>query len=250
LIFCFVFFAGAKNLLKSVGLIYVAVLIVLAPWISRNYSLFGKPLLSTNGGIVLFMGNNPYSTGNQLFRGNKAKSLLGDLGTDGEMFDGKEVQREARARDVAINYIEHNPGQAVLLWPKKLRALYLTDVDGIYYSLGMVQVPWDKIKLLYFGLRVAAQSYYGVILALFLVSLPTVLSSTSWPQRIGLLIIIYLTLIYLVFCANPRYHFALMPWIAIYSGIGGDMLIKRVRVLPSAAERGWSQSKLLTDSGG
>jgi hypothetical protein len=49
-------------------------------------------------------------------------------------------------------------------------------------------------------------------------------------QQIGLAIIAYFTCVYLVFFAIARYHFALIPWIAMYSGVGANLLLTSQKV--------------------
>ena len=226
IIFLLVFLWGKRAMLKAGILVYTAVLLTCAPWLVRNYLIFGKPLLSTNGGIVLMIGNNPYATGRQIWDEN-IRSLLGELGADEtELFDGRELAREERAKHVASDYIIHHPGKVLLLWPKKLVATYLSDVDGIYYSLGMVKNRSGPLEVAILGLRIFAEVYYLAILALFVSAIPTVVRSNTTGYRIGLFLVLYFTLVYLVFFGNARYHFALMPWIIIYAGIGADRLLK------------------------
>lgn len=225
IIFLPLFTTNLRSMLKPGLAVFSMVFLVILPWMRRNYLVVGTTELSTNGGIVLMIGNNPYSTGNQIWNDN-VRSLLGNLATDKEnMFDGKEVEREAKAKQIAINYIVHNPVRIAILWLRKLRALYLSDVDGFYYSLGMVEAPSGRVQLAYWGLRVLGELYYFLLVAFCFVALPSVLRSGIKQQLIGLFIIVYFTLVYLVFFANARYHFASMPWVAIYSGIGAELML-------------------------
>jgi 4-amino-4-deoxy-L-arabinose transferase-like glycosyltransferase len=226
IIFLLVFLWGKRAMLKAGILVYTAVLLVCAPWLVRNYLIFGKPLLSTNGGIVLMIGNNPYATGRQIWDEN-VRSLLGDLGAnEANLFDGRELAREERAKRVASDYLIHHPGRVLLLWPKKLVATYLSDVDGIYYSLGMVKNRSGPFEAAYLGMRIFAEGYYFAVLALFLFAIPTIVRSNFTGYRIGLYLVLYFTFVYLVYFGNARYHFALMPWIVIYAGIGAERLLK------------------------
>jgi 4-amino-4-deoxy-L-arabinose transferase-like glycosyltransferase len=219
-IFLSFFSADLRSFVKSGLIVLPTLLLVILPWMVRNYFVIGTPSLSTNGGIVLMIGNNPYATGRQIWDSN-VQSLLGDLAaTEDQMFDGKEVAREERARDIAIHYILHHPIDTALLWPRKILALYASDVDGIYYSLGIINRDSRALKVIYFGLRALAESFYLGVVILFAVSLPAVLRDNNKRLKLGLVIILYFTATYLLFFGNARYHFALMPWIAIYAGIG------------------------------
>jgi len=54
---------GLKHKIKYVAVFAVAVGLVIAPWIIRNYIVFGEPIFSTNGGYVFYVNNNDYATG-------------------------------------------------------------------------------------------------------------------------------------------------------------------------------------------
>jgi hypothetical protein len=175
-------------------------------------------------------------------------ALLGDLRTVPyqNMFDGKEVERDTRAKNIAIDYMIHNPGRVFGLLPRKLLVLFEGDTEGLYFSMGMMpgsksyaaplgtlpRALWlppsgleGRTEILYKNLLRLSQLYYVLIIALFAISLPIVLKLPIRPQHIGLAIIVSLTLTYLVLYGDPRYHFSMMPWVAIYSGLGAQTLL-------------------------
>ena len=55
--------------------------------------------------------------------------------------------------------------------------------------------------------------------------------TSGWWGFVGLAIIVYFTLISLVLFGNARYHFPIMPWVIIYSGIGGEILLAGRRAI-------------------
>jgi 4-amino-4-deoxy-L-arabinose transferase-like glycosyltransferase len=225
LIFLIVFSKNIKLFVKSTGVVFLALLTCIAPWMIRNHGLFGKFLLSTNGGIVLMQGNNPYATGKHIWDKN-IESLLGELHTtNGVMWDSKEVAREERARLIGMSYIKNHPVRTILLWPKKLFYLYRSDVDGLYYSMGMMPDLSAGMQFLYLGLRILAELYYFLIIVLAAIGLKTTLHSRIKSQRLGIWVILYFTAICLVFFGNARYHFPVMPWLAMYAGVGGASIL-------------------------
>jgi 4-amino-4-deoxy-L-arabinose transferase-like glycosyltransferase len=234
-IFLFAFRGEKQSILKLGTVLYLMVLFVIAPWMARNYRVFGVPVLSTNGGITLLFGNNPFATGRTpAFGGpNDPLALLGDLDPRDprqpfdpkELFDGREVARDDRARQLALDYIKHHPARVVALWPRKFVVLYRSDVDGFYYTLGLKNDLGQKTRIVYVGLEVIAELYYLVMILLFVFSLPVVLRSGRMSYAIGLLVCLYFTLLYVVFIGDPRYHLTLVPWIAMYSGIGAAILL-------------------------
>jgi hypothetical protein len=240
-LFLLFFSRSVRSFVRSSVLVYCMVLITVSPWLIRNHSVFGAYTLAHTGGINLLDGNNPYNdTGGGGFD-DKVNALLGDLQTVPlqHMFDGKEVERDTRARNIALDYMIHNPGRVFALLPRKLLVLFRNDSEGIAYSMGPVvsmmpspegveRRPLRKLAadeapkstLVRFS-----QLYYFFLIVLFAISLPIVLKLPIRPQHIGLAIIVSLTLVYLVLFANPRYHFSMMPWVAIYSGLGAQALL-------------------------
>jgi Dolichyl-phosphate-mannose-protein mannosyltransferase len=242
------FFSGSvRSFVRSSVLVYCMVLITVSPWLIRNHSVFGAHRLAHTGGINLLVGNNPYSTGGEYFT-DKVNALLGDLQTVPfqNAFDGKEVERDTRAKNIAIDYMIHNPGRVFGLLPRKLLALFKEDTEGLWFSMGMMPgsksyaAPLDTLArglwlppsalegrtdILYKNISRLCRLYYVLIIALFAISLPIVLKLPIRPQHIGLAIIVSLTLVYLVLFGQPRFHFSMMPWVAIYSGLGAQILL-------------------------
>ena len=64
-----------------------------------------------------------------------------------------------------------------------------------------------------------------LMIALCAIALPIVLKLPIGPHNIGLAVIVSLTLVYLVLFGNSRYHFPMMPWVAMYSGMGAQVLL-------------------------
>jgi hypothetical protein len=243
------FFSGSvRSFVRSSVLVYCMVLITVSPWLIRNHSIFGAYRLAHTSGINLLVGNNPYSTGGEPFFTDKVNALLGDLQTVPfqNAFEGKEVERDTRAKNIAIDYMIHNPGRVFGLLPRKLLALFKEDGEGLWFSMGMMpgsnfyaapmgtlpRALWlppsaleGRTDILYKNISRLCGLYYVLMIALFAISLPIVLKLPIRPQHIGLAIIVSLTLVYLVFVGYPRYHFSMMPWVAIYSGLGAQILL-------------------------
>jgi hypothetical protein len=219
MIFLLVFYTNLRSLLKPGLALYLTLFLTLAPWIVRNSLVMGTPLLSTNGGINLLIGNSPYSNGKYIWNEDLAALLVGAK---------NEVDRDIKARQIAMEYMADNPIRTILLWPKKLFYLYRSDVEGISFNqAAMPQPPGKATRITFLGLKIVAQVYYTLILMLFLISFPIILRSRARQYWIGFALMLYFTLIYLIFFGSPRFHYPLIPWVAIYSGIGGIVMLKR-----------------------
>jgi hypothetical protein len=226
-LFVLFFSRSVRSFVRSSVLVYCMVLITVSPWLIRNHIVFGAYTLAHTGGINLLDGNNAYNdTGEHNFN-DKVNALLGDLQTVPleHMFDGKEVERDTRARNIALDYMIHNPGRVFALLPRKLLALFRSDSEGIWLSMGQMvdtRPSLERPRNTFYRL---SQLYYWLMIVLFAISLPIVLKLPIRPQHIGLAIIVSLTLVYLVLFGHSRYHFSMMPWVAIYSGLGAQALL-------------------------
>jgi hypothetical protein len=259
-LFLLFFSRSVRSFVRSSVLVYCMVLITVSPWLIRNHRVFGAYTLANTGGINLLAGNNPHhDTGYGNFD-DKVNALLGDLQTVPflNMFDGKESERDTRAKNIAIDYMIHNPGRVFGLLPRKLLALFKDDAEGLWYSMGVMpgsksyaaplgtlpRALWSppfslegRTKILYDNLSRLGRLYYVLMVALFAISLPIVLKLPIRPQHIGLAIIVSLTLAHLVLYGAPRYHFSMMPWVAIYSGLGAQTLLLGKSSLRTAESR-------------
>jgi 4-amino-4-deoxy-L-arabinose transferase-like glycosyltransferase len=226
-VFLLVFFSSRVNFLKSAVVVYAMLALCLIPWALRNQRVLGDPLLSTNGGIVLMQGNNPYATGTHIWNDDLGR-LIGETPefSSQDHYGGRtEVERADRARKVGTAYIRQHPGRTIALWPKKLMYAYRSDVDGFFYSLGMMQPMSRGINLVYTALRILAELYYFAVLGLAVISWNAVTKGAPREYKLGLSVVLYFSAICVVFIAIARYHYPMMPWISIYSGIGGSVLL-------------------------
>ncbi len=224
LLFLLVFFSNRIAFVKSAAVVYTMVALCLIPWALRNHRVFGELLLSTNGGIVLMQGNNPYATGTHIWNDDVA-ALLGDLSEPQQGVAATEVARANRARQVGAAYIKQHPLRTVALWPRKLMYAYRSDVDALFYSMGEMQPTGRGLSLLYTGLRISAELYYFLIVGLAVLSWKTLSERAPKAYRLGLYVVVYFSVICVVFIAIARYHYPVMPWISIYSGVGASVLL-------------------------
>lgn len=223
-----IFSVKARDFLMKGIVIYAVVMVTVTPWLIRNYRVMGVASLANTGGINLLDGNNPYANGDHNLTA-EVNDLLGDLRMPHleDPFDGKEVARDARARSLGTDYILHHPSHVLALLPKKLKRLFGSDTEGIYYSLAMMNRPGGANRRAVLVARSFAEIYYFAIIVLFLIMLPPLIRNRTRHELVGLALIIGLTLVYLVFFGNARYHFSMMPWVTIYAGIGASRLLYR-----------------------
>jgi len=213
--------------------VYGVLIAVLVPWTVRNYRVFNHLIyVSTNGGKVLYIGNNPRATGRYIWWEEMTE----------EIAPGNEYEQDRRARQAALAYMRSHPRETLRLWPEKLFRLYYRGDEGVRRNIeGQTGVdlylctPHEQERILASvrgpaavrmrWLRVVSRVsmvYYYAILASAAIGLLVLLRrrrrrGIAFPAH-GLFVIFYFTALHIVTFAGPRYHYPMIPWIAMYSG--------------------------------
>jgi Dolichyl-phosphate-mannose-protein mannosyltransferase len=137
---CFGVTWARRRIVCTAALVYISLFLVLLPWTIRNTLLFQHVVfVSTNGGINLLIGNNPYATGSYIWN-EQVSAPVKDI--------EDEYERDQRARAVALEYIKNNPLRIVMLWPSKIWQLYLYDTEGIATNLIGLRQSTPRMTLL------------------------------------------------------------------------------------------------------
>ena len=206
--------------------VYGALGLVILPWCVRNYEVFGRPVfIVTSGGINLLIGNNPLANGGYGRVDPVSEALV--------VAEKDEGAREIVARTIARRYIQEHPGRTIGLVPSRLWHLYAKDVEGIYWNElagGAEEGPVAGRP--FFVLKILAELYYLVILAMFAAWL--LRAPFPWPAQsaLGLGLIVYFTLVMMPLFGSSRFHFVLVPCFAWYAGA---WLAARVTVTATAS---------------
>jgi 4-amino-4-deoxy-L-arabinose transferase-like glycosyltransferase len=133
-----------KTLRRNVAtnaLVHLVVAVAAAPWIARNLYYFDRVIpISTNGGINLYIGNNPFASGAYRWDGLVTKPLEGM----------SEYERDREASRLAKQFIQGRPLGMLKPAPVKLWFLLKTDSDGIAWNeAGLVaNESWKKVAML------------------------------------------------------------------------------------------------------
>jgi hypothetical protein len=194
--------------------VYIGVALPVVPWIVRNYQIFGAFIpVSTNGGITLLTGNNPSADGGFTTDDPLVRMVSHD--------PRQQVQMDRQAKGFAMDWIESHPGRFIALLPRKVWHLWAPDGEAEwFYQAGYLR--YDTSYTVFRIFRIINQAYYVSMI---------VLAGLSWRRWAwlremrcrwlvsGWVAVAYFTAISMVFSGQSRFHFALMPWIAIYASI-------------------------------
>lgn len=106
--------AKSRKKLSLYLTILLAAVLVAAPWMIRNQQVLGAPVLNTNGGFNLYLGNNPAATGMFVSISDTPRGQTwGELRKDGE------VQAAETLKSEAIAWIKGHPSEFLALAFKK-----------------------------------------------------------------------------------------------------------------------------------
>ncbi len=193
-------------------LVGVAMLVPILPWSIRNLIVMKSPILiSTNGGITLWMGLNEHATGT--FMSPPAESPLRAI--------EDEVEKSRQATRLARLFVREHPGRVVILSLKKFFYLYATDISGAQFSFAHTARPVAlSLKV---GSILIAQGFYLVVGVFALWGVARFLPLWRHYPVQGLLLgsIIYFTVLYAgVFHGEDRFHHPLIPVFSILAAHG------------------------------
>lgn len=209
--------------------VYAAMAVVILPWTARNYHVFGKIIpVSTNGGLTLLTGNNPSAEGD--FTPNDPLVAEVPHGV------AHQVEADHIATRLALTWVRRHPAAAAALIPKKIWRLWAPDGEAEWsYQAGYKH--YIQYAAVFRTIRIANQAYYVGLMLLFLLSIFHWLKGAPIPSpewTTGYLLVIYTTLISIVFSGQSRFHFAMVPWIAMYAAWAIVQSIGVTRLAPRA----------------
>ena len=199
-----------RKTLQGLAILYGVLILVLVPWLYRNYSVFGTfVFVSTNGGYNLYIGNNPQAEGFY----NTTPEIWAAIGDEDEPGPAAELQRTRTAQKLALEWMRENPRDVVRLWLLKGLGMYRDNTEGIGWATNGA-----KINIL--PLRYITWVLYPLLWVMAL-AYPIVWrrqgeQAIALPM-LPLLVIAYFTAITMVFFADERFSFPVVPFVFMYS---------------------------------
>ncbi len=190
-----------RALIKGLALSALAAILLFAPWSMRSIDLFGRfVLVSANGGVNLWMGNNPDSTG-------------GYMDLPNESFPN-EVDRDHYYGSEAMRFIRTHPLAYAKLCVKRAIATYDRETIGIVWNEKGLRSRYPANALA--SLKRASSAYWWALLLLGIWGLVSALRggnlSKTWPVVATLA---YLGAFPILTVAMDRYHVPIDPLLAM-----------------------------------
>lgn len=197
--------ARSKLLLFSAGL-----LLIIAPWMMRNVIVFGSPLISTNAGINLYMGNNPSATG--AYKAGLPDTLLA--------VSHDELEFHRLSLSLAIGHILQDPASFVGRIPVKIAHTFRGEGELLVWAFhpnirDKTSSFSDKYRSLPLTLILGVNFFYMTFL---LIGIAGVLR--FWQsEHTSLTVLLSGTLVavHAMFFGGSRFHFLLMPLMTLFA---------------------------------
>lgn len=209
-----------KKLFLSM-LILVAAALVAAPWMVRNMQVLGAPVLNSNGGFNLYLGNNPAATGMFVSIADTPRGLTWkELRKDGEIQASDTLKRDA------IAWILENPSAFAIL---ALRKAALFWKPPFHQGKGEASKAETVVRILWaiqFVLLLA-----GAIGTLFVARLRNRSTAILWSA-----IASYMA-VHMLFYVIFRYREPIMPLVCVLAAMSFLSLLQRWRYMTASASR-------------
>jgi len=201
-----------------------ATLAVILPWMTRNLLVLDTFTLSTNGGMNLYVGNNPSATG--AYSGVFPEELS-DSTID-------EITRNQRAMKLATDYVTSSPRMFFLNGVKKVAHVFRSEGDILIGSFA------DSISFRKVGFKkqyrsvpisVAVATNLSSFLLLLLGIAGFLASERNRLFWFSAVFVISSLLVHFVFFGGSRFHFPFMPFATLYAAFAATSFLDRRFVL-------------------
>ena len=191
---------------RMVLIIYCVSLLLISPWIIRNYKVFHKVIISSIGiGNTIWPGNNLATNG--YWEGKK------DLVMTRVNAQYSELQADKVLTTLAVQGMRKHPQQSAILFTKKAIRYWLLPIG--YESLLAKSALVAKLWLVFYWAMLGC-ALYGLLL-----------TKQELYTQIMVGLIAYMWLLHIILYAIPRYHYPLIPLIQIFASIGVAALYER-----------------------
>jgi hypothetical protein len=201
----------------------VGVVLVMMPWWARNAAAFDAFVpVSTNGGVNLYIGNNPRANGRYQFEGPEHAALGPEFQQDWRG-GRREIERDRSAQRHAVQYMLAHPQRTAALWPSKLFFMYLPDLTALTWNVA----PPSRVSralLPSVPLLIAVHEFVLLVLAVsgvFQLRRRFRRAQEPWALAPAILlpgaIVVGLSLTSLLYFGMPRFHYPIFPWLELYA---------------------------------
>jgi 4-amino-4-deoxy-L-arabinose transferase-like glycosyltransferase len=198
----------------------IVIAATVAPWSARNTLLFGHfVLLSTNGGVNFWMGNNPATTGSYM----DVPSFVSEM---------DEYERDKALGREAMQYIFAEPVQFVLRTIKKAALLHVGETMSVHWNAPGITQRFGESAL--FPLKLVTQAFWTATLLCALAGLMVKALKDGLLRTITNPIVLtwlYFSAFYAAILIQDRFHFPSHPLVALLASVAILRASKRIQAV-------------------
>jgi len=195
---------------------------IMAPWTVRNYLVFDQFIpVTTNSGITLLHDNNVFiremgwaGPQNRIFRPELIDPAFSEDSVTWQSLN--EAEQDKAYFNYAIRWIYHNPGEFLLLLPRKI-------VSYLHFSQGANTVE-VKTRLM----DLVNLMSYGLLLPLMLVGFGWTLRHEGREQRLIHYILATFLLGVLIYAGGVRLRLPIEPFLLLFAAYTINSLWERL----------------------
>jgi 4-amino-4-deoxy-L-arabinose transferase-like glycosyltransferase len=207
--------SGWMRVVQRLGVLAIGMALVVTPWVVRNAIQLDSPvLISTNAGVDFWIGHHASAHGD-----------FGPTGGEALVFSHPElniVAREVRTNSdgfrEGLKFALKHPAQELVLPFKKFFWLYYNDEEGLRWNEGH-----DGQQFLTAHVRgsllALSNVYYYTVLGLAALGIARWFSLREPGRLLLVSLVLYWTLVHMVFFGNPRFHAPVMPLVALLAAL-------------------------------
>lgn len=196
------------------GIVVAAILLGAGPWMARNNALLGHPVLNTNFGFNLYIGNNANATGYFL---NIADTPIGSEEFNEKLLAEGEYETYAYLAREAKQYMLENPARTADLFLRKALLFWAPPGAGGIYNAAETVARW------------ANYVQHWVLVGLFGVFSVWVIRRHRSLLFLPATVVLYAAA-HMPFYVSSRYRLSIMPVLCL----GGGLVLNWLWALISA----------------
>jgi len=216
-----------RDRLRQMLVLLLGLALTVGPWTLRNAAVMHAFIpVTTGGGVVLYVGNNPGVWADPARRGGAGSDEWTALAA-GEFHGLSEHEADMRARHRALAFLrEHARELPAMAWAKLARFWRITAEGG---GTGSWQRPGSPLgallgrldPLVLWSLAILPLAAWGTVLCFR--------GSRRWFQSLSVWVIVYFTVLGVVFFGSLRMRAPIEPLVALLAALGLDDLWRRIR---------------------
>lgn len=196
--------------LVRLGLVAIVAMLILSPWMMRNDQVIGAPVVNTNGGFNLYIGNNPAADGLFVSIADTPRgSTWHQLRNQGEVIANDTLKNEA------IAWIKQNPLEFLVLSCKKGLLFWAPPTHEGKGPQSKAETLTRLAWLVQFIL-ISVVAVAGIVYK----RLRTKNSSLLWLSVLGY------TAVHMIFYVIYRYREPIMPLLIVLAGLTVERVIQ------------------------